>query len=103
MGKSQKQKGYRGEHKLVKLLKKHGLDAKRIPLSGATEFQKGDILIENYIGEVKWRKDGFKEIYKWLGDNDFLFIKADRKPYLVVMNIETFIKLLGGEASVDKE
>ena len=103
MGKSQRQKGYRGEYKLVKLLKKHGLNAKRVPLSGATTFQKGDIMIGEYRAEVKWRKDGFKEIYKWLGDNDFLFIKADRKPYLVVMNIEAFIKLLGGEISVDKK
>lgn len=103
MGKSERRKGYRGEYKLVKLLKEHGIDAKRIPLSGATEFQKGDVIVENYIGEVKWRKDGFKEIYKWLGDNDFLFIKADRKPYLVVMDIETFIELIGGENGVDKE
>ena len=103
MGKSERRKGYRGEYKLVKLLKEYGIDAKRIPLSGATEFQKGDVIVENYIGEVKWRKDGFKEIYKWLGDNDFLFIKADRKPYLVVMDIETFIELIGGGNGVDKE
>ncbi len=94
MGKSQKRKGYRGEHNLVKLLKKAGLNAERVPLSGATEFAKGDVVVEGLVGEVKLRKDGFKQIYKWLDDKDLLFLKADRKPYLVVMELDEFMKLL---------
>lgn len=99
MGKSQRVKGYRGEYNLVKKLNEANIKALRVPLSGQTEFKKGDIVIEDkYTGEVKWRKEGFKEIYKWLENNDFLFLKADRKPYLVVMKLELFIKLMRGVA-----
>lgn len=94
MGIAQKRKGYRGENELVKKLKEAGFDAKRIPLSGATDYKKGDVEIEEFTGEVKLRKDGFKKIYEWLGNNDLLFIKADRKKYLVVMYLDRFIELL---------
>jgi Holliday junction resolvase len=94
MGKAQRDKGYRGEHNLVRLLQQHGIDAKRVPLSGATSFAKGDIIIDDLVAEVKVRKDGFKQIYKWIEGKDLLFIKADRKDYLVVMNVEMLIKLL---------
>ena len=95
MGKSQRNKGYRGEHNLVNYLKKHGVEAIRVPLSGASTFAKGDIVIQNkYRGEVKLRKDGFKMIYKWLADNDMLFIKADRKQYLAVIPLDLLIELL---------
>jgi len=51
-------------------------------------------------GEVKVRKSSFKKLYEWLENQDLLFVKMDRKPYLVVMNLETFSKLLkGGEES----
>jgi hypothetical protein len=94
MGKSQRQKGYRGEYYLVRYLKEHGLDVKRIPLSGATDYKKGDIEVEGYTGEVKLRKNGFKELYKWLENADVLFVKADRKEYLAVMPVGLFKDLL---------
>ena len=92
MGKAQRDKGYRGEYNLVKHLKAEGFDAKRIPLSGATAFQKGDVKIEEFIAEVKVRKNGFKQLYRWLEDPDvdLLFIKADYMPYLVVMPLDVF-------------
>lgn len=94
MGKMQRNKGYRGEHNLVRILKESGIKAKRIPLSGATEFQKGDVQIQDFIAEVKLRKNGFKQIYKWLENSDILFIKADRKPYLAVIPLELLVDLL---------
>jgi Holliday junction resolvase len=94
MGKSQRNKGYRGEYNLVKMLKEQGVEAKRVPLSGATDFQKGDAIINEMKAEIKSRKSGFKRIYDWLENVDLLFIKADRKPYLVVMPLEKFIKLV---------
>jgi len=97
MGKSQRDKGYRGENNFVNLMKDQELHAVRVPLSGATNFQKGDVIVEGYTGEVKLRGNGFKKIYEWLAENDFLVIKADRKPYLVVLPIDNFIKLLKGE------
>lgn len=92
MGKSQRQKGYRGEHNLVKKLKEAGVPAQRVPLSGASEFQKGDVIVDGKVAEVKVRKDDFKRIYQWLEDKDLLFIKSDRKDYLVVMKLDDFIK-----------
>jgi hypothetical protein len=97
MGKKSRRKGYRAENALTNKLKKAGLDAKRIPLSGATEFKKGDIVVEDRTGEVKVRANGFKQIYNWLAENDFLAIRSDRKPFLIVLPIEDFIKLLKKE------
>ena len=108
MGKKSRDKGYRGEHNLERILRKFGLDAKRVPLSGASDFAKGDIIVEGRRGEVKVRKEGFKQIYKWLEKgilkkenveqlrerNDILFIKADRKEYLAVMRLLDLIELL---------
>lgn len=93
-GRKSKRKGYRAENEVVNIFKKAGLEAQRIPLSGATSFQKGDVVIDNKIGEVKIRKDGFKKIYEWLKDNDFLTVRADRKPFLIILNIDEFIELL---------
>ncbi len=92
-----KNKGYRVEHELTLLLKREGINAVRVPLSGAVEGFKGDLLIEGETAEVKARRDGFKELYKWLEGNSYLFLKADRKPVLVVMELDTFIKLFKRE------
>lgn len=99
MGRSQRQKGYRTEYNLVRYLKDAGLDAKRVPLSGATEFAKGDIVVEGLVGEVKARHDGFKQIYKWLDGKDLLFLKADYRTMLVVMDLDKFIELLASTKS----
>ena len=97
MSSSQKRKGYRIEHQLVVLLKQNGINAKRVPLSGAQKDFSGDVIInDEMIGEVKARRSSFKSLYKWLTDRDVLFVKADRKPFLVVMPLEVFIKLVGG-------
>lgn len=94
MGKSQRRKGYRGENQLVNYFKQYNLNAVRIPLSGSTEFQKGDVVVEDFICEVKLRKDGFREIYKWLENADVLFLKADRKEYLAVVRVDLLKDLL---------
>jgi len=59
---------------------------------------KGDILVGEFIGEVKLRKNGFKQLYTWLEGRDILFAKADRREYLTIMRLETFIKIYGGDA-----
>ncbi|WP_370941224.1 hypothetical protein [Bacillus sp. RCC_6_1] len=47
---------------------------------------------------MKARKEGFKTLYNWLEDEcgqpDALAIKADRKPWLVVMPLDTFLKMV---------
>ena len=79
----------------------HDLDAKRVPLSGATNFAKGDVVVSNDVDswtiEAKKRANGFRTIYRWLeGDCDLLVLGADRKPALAVLPLADFFDLLKG-------
>jgi Holliday junction resolvase len=94
MGKRERNKGSRVEREIANFL-----GGKRVPLSGATSYAKGDIEAYNMRFEVKARKDGFKQIYQWLGDNDGLIIKADRKEAIVCLPISTFKELMEGEGN----
>ena len=71
-----------------------------MPLSGLQEGFKGDVIIKRnesskeLLGECKSRAGGFKLIYdaKEQDDADIVFIKQDRKPVLVIMSLEDYIK-----------
>lgn len=98
MGKSQRDKGARGERALVAALIAGGINAERVPLSGAAGGSfKNDVTAaiagQRRDFEVKTRKDGFKELYKWIEPAYGLAVKADRKPFLVVLRLEDFIHL----------
>jgi hypothetical protein len=107
-----KQKGNRRENEVVRLHEHTNAFAKRIPLSGAVQGYPGDVEIRippisrgsldsegaiTFRGEVKARASGsgFKTLEGWMGDNDFLFLKRDRQPFLVVLTEEAYKKLLG--------
>lgn len=101
-GRGPKRKGKRGEREVVRRLRDAGIRAKRIPLSGSMDGYPGDVAVElgghELVGEVKRRRDGFRELYRWLEDRDLLFCRADRRGWLVVMPLEVFISLAkGGE------
>ena len=87
MSKMQRNKGYRAENEFAKLIK-----GKRIPLSGACDGFKGDVEGLSLIWEVKIRKDGFKELYKWLEGKDALAIRANKQKWLVVIPLDKFIE-----------
>ncbi|RLJ00775.1 MAG: hypothetical protein DRP08_06260 [Candidatus Aenigmatarchaeota archaeon] len=93
-----RKKGYRGENEIVKLFKAQGFEAKRVPLSGANELLKGDVVIElkgkSMIGEVKRRKGGMCMAYEVLDQKDLYFFRADRKGWLVTLKLETLMELL---------
>jgi hypothetical protein len=77
----------------VHLLQKRGLAAERVPLSGAARGRfGGDISVpalgRDLRGEAKCRGNGFNRLYDWLANCDFLVIRADRKPLLVVVPLE---------------
>jgi hypothetical protein len=94
-GRASKRKGSAGEREIAKLL-----GGQRVPLSGAAggEFA-GDVIVPGLgTGEVKRRRDGFKQIYKWLGDNDFLAIRADRKEWLIVLPLDRLLRLMGRDS-----
>ena len=98
MGRANRDKGMRGEREFAELV-----SGRRIPLSGAQEGFENDVLVPTHAGElraeVKRRKSGFTTLYGWLEDErerpDIVAFRADRKPWLVAMTVETFLKLIG--------
>ena len=101
MGKPSRDKGARFEREIVAIAQAPDLDATRVPLSGATNFAKGDVVVSNDVDswtiEAKKRANGFRTIYRWLeGDCDLLVLGADRKPALAVLPLADFFDLLKG-------
>lgn len=103
-GKKSKRKGYTGEREIVQLLNKYGIKAERVPLSGALKGKlSGDVDCtikgESKKIEVKRRKDGFKELYKFIeqDDSDYIFMRADRKEWLIVMTFDEWLELAKGD------
>ena len=90
----------RGEREFAELC-----GGRRVPLSGAQSGFENDVLIETPVGtlraEVKRRKDGFATLYGWIEDGhekpDIVAFRADRKPWLVAMPIDVFLRLIGRE------
>lgn len=98
-GRASRDKGNRMERAIVNALQKAGFAAERIPLSGASGGSfAGDITVpvmgRNWTIEAKARSHGFAQIYEWLGDNDALIVKADRKEPLVVLSLRQATELL---------
>ena len=94
-GRASREKGNRTERAIVRLLQDRGLAGERVPLSGAARGRfGGDISVpalgRDLRGEAKCRGDGggFKSLYDWIEGRDFLVIRADRKPLLVVTRLE---------------
>lgn len=99
MGKRQRDKGARGERELAELL-----GGRRIPLSGAMRGYANDVELPNGMKvEVKRRANGFKQLYDWVYDErekpDMVAIRTDRKPWIIAMPIETYIKLTEGDGA----
>ncbi len=95
MGKREQRKGKRVEYQVRDAFREMGFKCYRVPSSGNSEGFKGDLVLEEtLVVEVKARKSSFKTLYGWLKDSDVLVIKADRRPALVVMPLETLKKLL---------
>jgi hypothetical protein len=93
MGKASRDKGNRRELEFA-----HLVGGVRVPLSGAHGGTFGeDVLLPNgWRAQVKSRAEGFKTLYAALGEADVLALKADRKPWLIVMTGEQFLTITGG-------
>jgi hypothetical protein len=95
MGKSQRDKGSRGEREFASLIP----GAKRIPLSGAMDGFTNDVELPNgWKAEVKRRKSGFKTLYDWVEDDrekpDIVALRTDRKPWIICMTLDKFMELI---------
>ncbi len=89
-GKHSRNKGAREERAIVRYLQEHGFASERVPLSGAAGGRySGDIvwplLGVDRVGEIKIRARGFAQLYAWLKDADFLIVRADHHPPLLIM------------------
>ena len=92
-GRASRDKGNRTERAIVRLLQERGLAGERVPLSGAARGRFGGdisvpVLGRDLRGEAKCRGKGFNRLYDWLEGHDFLVVRADRKPLLVVVPLE---------------
>lgn len=106
IGKRSKKKGYEGEREVVELLKKYGINAERVPLSGALKSEKYscDVHITDIDKrvEVKRRKSGMKTIQKWLNEDkhsNYIFFRedGDKDGWVVIMPYTEFIDLVVGK------
>lgn len=106
MGNMEREKGLRIEREIINLHKNLGVDAERVPLSGATRYQGGGHDVDIYAfgrhfkSEVKGRASGagFTMLERWLSDYDVLFLRRDRQEPLVVLPWNTWVALLGANA-----
>ena len=100
-----KNKGSNEERAVVNLLREHGFTCQRTLEAGARPDGSNTWDIDLYargidraplIGECKIRASGYKTLYDQLGENDFLTVRADRKPRLWVFREEVAIELFKG-------
>ena len=99
-GAHSRNKGAGYERELVNALRKFGLKAQRVPLSGATEYAKGDVEVTPgfdpaliYRGECK-RRASLPVLLKNIEGNDFLALREDRGETLIVLRLPLFMELL---------
>ncbi len=106
MGKKSRDKGARFELAIVAILQSMGRAGEKMPLSGALGGKwRGDVscpvLGSDWRVEAKCRADGFAQVYKYLGLNDALVIKSDRRRPLVVLDLRRALSILNAiEAAV---
>src|SRR6516162_5310081 len=97
-GRASRDKGNRLERALVRALQDAGFAAERVPLSGAARGRFGGDLSVPLLGadhrvEVKARANGFRRLYDWLGDHDFLIVRADRSEPLIVIPLNLAVEI----------
>ncbi len=96
-----RQKGDRFEVDCVNTIRAAGLQAQRVPLSGAAGGMfSGDLHVQvcDRIEKIecKTRARAWLDLYGWIVDNYALFIKRDRCETLVVLRLSDFIRLQKG-------
>jgi len=93
-----KRKGSRIEQELVRRHQAAGIQAERVPLSGAAGGAfSGDLRIAGgLVAEVKARAGGagFRTLERWLSDKDLLFLRRDYAEPLVLMPWEVYEHLM---------
>lgn len=101
MGRPSRDKGARFELEVVALAQEHGLQAVRVPLSGATRYAKDDVEITpGFAPERPWRGEckRRKALPQWLNSAldgcDFVALRADRREGVAIIPLRTLMELL---------
>jgi len=89
-----KAKGDRFEREIIHKAEALGLKSYRNRMSRAFGNEHWDISIGDKKFEVKKRGSGFKQIRKWLSDNDGVIIGSDREEALIVVRLKDYLKML---------
>ena len=93
-------KGSVGEREIVALLQTAGIEARRVPLSGAmkTTGFGGDVLVRDGEGEARWevkrRGQGFKRLEGWLEDAKVVAFRADHGEWMCCVRLDSLVKLM---------
>ena len=107
MSKFSRDKGLRRERAIVDIHTKCGIQAERVPLSGAVHYRGNGADVDLYVrgeqpvkAEVKARGDGdgFRTLERWLGGNDALFLWRDRAAPFVVLPLHVWLEVAGRSA-----
>lgn len=92
-GLKSRRKGQSAEREFAKLIGGH-----RVPLSGAQEGYRNDVIGMGLEWEVKRRKSGFKQLYEWIEDEreqpDAVALRTDGKQWIVCMTLDKFKELM---------
>ena len=93
-----KRKGSGYELELVRAHQRLGIDAEKMPLSGALGGEySGDLRVAGLTCEAKRRAKAFKFLYDSLaqgGGSDVLFVRADHQPTLAFLPWDTWVLFL---------
>ena len=95
-----KEKGSRFEREVRDLLKAGGVDAEKVPLSGAVKGGsfEGDLnfSLRGVVRklECKRRKRGCSTFYGFMANNYAVVMRDDRSPPLVMLRLSDFIELV---------
>ncbi len=112
MGKASRDKGLRRERAIVDIHTKCGIQAERVPLSGAVRYRGNGADVDLYVrgdqpikAEVKARGDGdgFRTLERWLGGNDALFLWRDRATPFVVLPLHVWLEVAGRSTRCDAD
>ncbi len=101
MGKPSRDKGNRFEREVIALAHEHGLQAVRVPLSGATRYAKDDVEITpGFASDKPWRGEckRRKALPAWLATAldgcDFVALRADRREGVAIISLKRLMELL---------
>ena len=100
MGKFSRDKGALFEREVVTLARTYDLKAQRVPLSGATEYARGDVEITPawddapLVFELKRRRELPGWLLEALGDNHGLILRADRHEAVAIVPLRTLLGMM---------